>query len=89
MWSDYRLTECSQCGHRYYVANYTTRCIDCIRNTPLARCGRSDPHGAHVLRAARLSWCAGNVNVIASQDRTGHSPLCDGSCDKRPCSELG
>jgi hypothetical protein len=32
-----------------------------------ARCGRTDPHGAHRTVASPIGWCAGNVNVITEQ----------------------
>lgn len=39
----------------------------------LARCGRTDSHGAHTIRgpivppSAPYRWCAGNVDVITEQ----------------------
>lgn len=37
------------------------------RPLPIARCGDSAPHGAHVFRG--ISWCAGNVNVITAKEK--------------------
>lgn len=40
------------------------------RATPIARCGRTDPHGHHVFlethgwRNGRKTWCLGNINPI-------------------------
>lgn len=37
-----------------------------MTETRTARCGRTNPHGAHAT-AERPGWCAGNVNVIAER----------------------
>lgn len=42
--------------------------MNATNETPAARCGRTDAHGAHRTHS-RPGWCAGNVGVITARVR--------------------